>query len=96
VATDVTPRPDTLEVPAATHRRRGLLLLAVAVWSVWLWGTRIRNLVAGAGDFSAAFVGVHAVLYGVSLLIAAVLAVVGWRMWREARAPRATTGGGAA
>jgi hypothetical protein len=85
VATDVTPRPETLTVPATTHRRRGLLLLAVAVWSVWLWGTRIRNLVATADDVSTAFVGVHAVLYGVSLVIAAVLAVVGWRMWSEAR-----------
>lgn len=88
MATDVSPRPDVLQVPRRRHRRRALLLLGVALWSVWLWGTRIRNLVAGADDFSAAFIGVHAVLYGVSLAIAAVLAVVGVRMWRESREDR--------
>jgi hypothetical protein len=85
VATDVTPRPDTLQVSAAAHRRRAVLLLVVAAWMVWLWGTRIYNLVTDAGEFSAAFVGVHAVLYVVSLGFAAALAVVGVRMWREAR-----------
>jgi hypothetical protein len=84
----VTERADTVPVRAVSQRRRGLILLAVAVWNVWLWGTRIRNLVADAGDFSAAFVGVHAVLYGVSLVLAGVLAVMGWRMWREGRGER--------
>jgi hypothetical protein len=73
----VTERPDTVAVSAAVHRRRGIVLLAIALFNVWLWGTRIRNLVAGAGDFSSAFVGVHAVLYGTSLLLAGVLAVMG-------------------
>ena len=81
----VTERPSPVRDRGATHRRRGMILLAIAAWNVWLWGTRIRNLVADAGDFSAAFVGVHAVLYGVSLVLAAVLAVMGWRMWRESR-----------
>lgn len=85
----VTERSDagrgTVSVRAASQRRRGLVLLAIAAWNVWLWVTRIRNLVVGAEDFSAAFVGVHAVLYGVSLVLAGVLAVMGWRMWREGR-----------
>lgn len=81
----VTERPDTVAVTRAVHRRRGLVLLAIAVFNVWLWGTRIRNLVADAGDASAAFVGVHAVLFGTSLVLAGVLAVLGWRMLREAR-----------
>lgn len=86
----VTERPDTVQVDAAVHRRRGLVLLAVAAWNVWVWGTRIRNLVTDTGDVSTAFVGVHAVLYGVSLLIAAVVAVIGWRQWREGRRERAS------
>ena len=84
----VTERPDTVEVNATAQRRRGVVLLAIAVWTVWLWATRIRNLVADAGEVSAAFVGVHAVLYGVSLVLAGVLAVMGWRMWREGRRER--------
>lgn len=81
----VTEHADTASVPMTTHRRRGLVLLAVAAWNVWLWVTRIRNLVGDADDFSAAFVGAHAVLYGVSLLLAGAVAVIGWRMWREGR-----------
>lgn len=81
----VTERPETVAVDSTAHRRRGFVLLAIAVWNVWLWGTRIRNLVADAGEFSAAFVGVHAALYGASLVLTGVLAVIGWRMWREAR-----------
>ncbi len=81
----VTEGPRTVAVAPSTHRRRGLVLLAIAVFNVWLWGTRIRNLIASSGEFSAAFVGVHAVLYGTSLLLAGVLAVLGWRMWREGR-----------
>lgn len=86
----VSERVDTVPVRAATQRRRGWVLLAIAAWNVWLWGTRIRNLVADAGDFSVAFNLVHAVLYGVSLLLAAVLAVLGWRMLREGRRERDT------
>lgn len=84
----VTEQSDTVPVRASSQRRRGYVLLAVAAWSVWLWTTRIYNLVSDAGDVSAAFVGVHAVLYGVSLAIAGVLAVMGWRMLREGRGAR--------
>lgn len=81
----VTEQPDTVAVRASSQRRRGYVLLAVAAWNVWLWVTRIRNLVVDAGDVSTASVGVHAVLYGVSLLLAGVLAVIGLRLLREGR-----------
>jgi hypothetical protein len=81
----VSEHSDTVRVSATTQRRRGWLLLAVAAWNVWLWVTRIRNLVADAGDVSVAFFGVHAVLYVVSLALAGVLAVMGYRMLRESR-----------
>ena len=91
MATDVapaaspTPHP-TLPVPRAVHRRRGWILLAAMVFQLWLWGTRINNLVQDADGFSAAFVAVHAVLYVASIGVALVLGAIGWRMVREARA----------
>jgi hypothetical protein len=68
------------------HRRRGLLLVAAAVFNVWVWGTRMRNLLADAGDFSTAFVGVHVVLYVTATIVALVVGAIGLRQWREARA----------
>jgi hypothetical protein len=86
VATDVVaPAPDAVVTPRAVHRRRGLLLLAAAVFNVWLWATRVRNLAASSSDFSAAFVGVHAVLYVSATAVALVVGVIGWRQWREGR-----------
>ncbi|GGI07666.1 hypothetical protein [Egicoccus halophilus] len=73
--------------PVAVHRRRAVILLVLALFQFWLWGTRINNLVRDAGDFSAAFVAVHAVLYAAAIGAGVVLAVLGVRMWREARAP---------
>ena len=61
-------------------------MIAIAAYNVWLWATRINNLLAGAEDFSAAFIGIHTVLYLGSLALAGVLAVMGVRMVREARA----------
>lgn len=90
MATDVAPRAgaaDAVSTPRAVHRRRGLILLAAAAFNVWLWATRMRNLVADAGDFSAAFVGVHAVLYVSATAVALVVGVIGFRQWREARTP---------
>jgi hypothetical protein len=90
VATDVvapTTASDAVSIPRATHRRRGLVLLVAAVFNVWVWATRMRNLLADADDFTAAFVGVHAVLYVVATIVAVVVGVIGWRQWREARRP---------
>jgi predicted branched-subunit amino acid permease len=72
-------------VPTARHRRRGMLLVAVALFQFWVWGTRIGNLLGDADDFSTAFVAVHLVLYVTSIAVGIVLAVLGVRMWREAR-----------
>lgn len=87
MATDLDPTPDhdQLRVPASRHRRRGMLLVVVALFQFWVWGTRIVNLFEGADGFSAAFVAVHTVLYVTSIAVGVVLAVLGVRMWREAR-----------
>jgi hypothetical protein len=75
-------------IPARRHRRRAVLLLALAVFQFWLWGTRIVNLLRDAGDFSTAFVTVHLGLYIAAIGAGAILAVLGARMWTEARRQR--------
>jgi hypothetical protein len=81
---------DTVAVPVRTHRRRALVLVGLALFQFWLWGTRIVNLLEDVGSFSAAFVAVHLVLYVAAIGAGVLLGVLGWRMWRETRvrAPR--------
>jgi hypothetical protein len=86
VSLDVTPRSDAVVTPARVHRRRGVLLIAIAVFQFWLWGTRISNLLRDADDATAAFVGVHLALYVAAIGVGVVLLVVGLRLVREARA----------
>lgn len=85
MATDLRSPLPANAVQARRSRRRGTILLLIAAWNLWLWATRIYNLAEGADDFSAAFIGVHAVLYVVSIALAVVLAVMGWRLRREGR-----------
>lgn len=84
-ARESTAPADAMTTSSRTHRRRGYLLLAVAAWSVWVWGTRVMNLAGADEQYSTAFVVVHAVLYGSAFLIAGGLAVMGTRMVRESR-----------
>lgn len=85
MAIDVTPRQDGVSLPRRVHLRRGLILLGLAVFQFWLWGTRIWNLLQDAGSFSAAFVTVHLVLYTAAIGAGVVLAMLGARMVAEAR-----------
>jgi hypothetical protein len=85
LSTDASEHRDVVSSPAGVHRRRGVLLAGLAVFQFWLWGTRIWNLVRDADGFSTAFVAVHAVLYVAAIGAGIVLAVLGVRMWREAR-----------
>jgi hypothetical protein len=68
-----------------TLRRRSTLLLAAAGWTIWVWATRIWNIL-GDPAHDAAFKAVHGLLALVSIAFAVALAVVGWRMRREERA----------
>ncbi|MFP5310424.1 MAG: SCO4848 family membrane protein [Actinomycetes bacterium] len=84
-------RPDAagvVAVPARAHRRRGLLLVAIGLWNVWLWVTRAWNLAQDPTPRTDAFIAVHAVLYVVSFGFALVLLTLGARALREARAAR--------
>lgn len=87
VDADITTpaRPPEVVVPTRTHRVRAWVLLAFAAWNVWVWTTRAVNLLQDRAEWSVAFVAVHLVLFAGGLGGGAVLAVIGWRMRREAR-----------
>ncbi|HET9441852.1 MAG TPA: hypothetical protein VFO65_00945 [Acidimicrobiales bacterium] len=67
----------------ARHR---LVLRAFAAWTVWVWGTRIWNIVGDDGR-SAGFKAVHVVL----ALVSVAFAVATWVIASRSR-PRAATG----
>jgi hypothetical protein len=67
-----------------TLRARSTLLLAAAAWTIWVWATRIWNIV-GDPAHDGAFKAVHSLLALVSIAFGVALGVVGWRMRREER-----------
>jgi hypothetical protein len=69
-------------------RTRSTLLLAAAAWTIWVWVTRIWNLL-GDPAHGAAFKLVHGLLAVVSVAFGIALGVVGLRMRREERVRRA-------
>lgn len=72
-----------LSLAARVHHRRGLLLLGLGGFQLWLWGTRVVNLLGEADSFSTAFVAVHLVLYIAAIGAGVLLVVLGWRLLRE-------------
>ena len=84
-------RVDLPVTAPAVHGRRGLVLLAIGVFQVWLWSTRLMNLMQDPEPRSTAFIVVHAVLYLAAFGAAGVLLALGWRMRREAKAARGAT-----
>src|SRR4029450_13794310 len=65
-----------------SFRARSTLLLAAAAWTIWVWATRIWNIV-GDPAHDAVFKAVHSLLALVSIAFGVALAVVGLRMRRE-------------
>jgi cytochrome bd-type quinol oxidase subunit 1 len=65
-------------------RLRAYVLLAAAAWTLYVWGTRIWNIVADP-EHTFGFKAVHSLLAAVSIAFAVALAVIGWRMHRESR-----------
>lgn len=53
------------------------------MFQLWLWGTRIVNLLGEMGSFPAAFVAVHLVLYVAAIGAGVLLLALGWRLLRE-------------
>ena len=62
-----------------------MLLLALGVFQLWLWGTRIVNLLGETGSFSAAFIAVHLVLYATAIGAGLLLLWLGTRHLVEVR-----------
>ena len=87
MSTTLDRSPDADLTTPVTHRRRGLVLLAIGAFQVWLWVTRLINLVQDPEPRTTGFIVVHTVLYAAAFGCAFVLLGIGWRMRREARAP---------
>jgi hypothetical protein len=67
------------------ERKHAVLLLAVAVWNVFTYATFAKNLAAAHSrgeDRPVGYYVAHIVLIVVNVVIAAVLARLGWRAWR--------------
>ncbi|HEX2043769.1 MAG TPA: hypothetical protein VHF24_14145 [Acidimicrobiales bacterium] len=64
-------------------RRDNLLLRAAALWTVFVWGIFLRNLLFGDTDRSTGFKVVHSVLAVVSLAFAAAIWSVASRSRRR-------------
>jgi hypothetical protein len=75
-----------------TSRARSNLLLAAAAWTVYVWVTRMWNI-ARDTEHDFGFKAVHGVLAIISIAFAIALAVIGFRMRREAVASREAKGG---
>jgi hypothetical protein len=66
----------------SSTRTRANVLLAAAAWTVWVWVTRIWNILQDQHPFG--FKLVHGVLAIVSVGFGVAIGVIGWRLRREA------------
>lgn len=66
----------------ARFRRHAWILLTAAAWNTYVWITRLGLVLDGRN--SVPFRLVHGVLIIVSLAFAAAIALIGWRLRREA------------
>ena len=73
-----------------TTRTRSTLLLAAAAWTIWVWTTRIWNILNDPAH-DAAFKAVHSLLALVSVAFGIALGLLGLRMRREERRELTTT-----
>jgi hypothetical protein len=68
-------------------RGAGVVLVVAAIWTVAVWGNRIAIL--AGDDRSAAFIAVHVVIGGISIVLGAAVGVIGWRLIRRGGPSRA-------
>jgi small neutral amino acid transporter SnatA (MarC family) len=78
-------RPAALQnAPMSSTRLRANVLLAAAAWTLYVWVTRIWNILQDPAH-PAGFKVVHSLLALVSVAFGVALLVIGWRMRRESR-----------
>jgi hypothetical protein len=71
------------------ERKHAVLFLAIALWNLLSYANFARNLAEAAAsgeERSTGYYVAHIVLIVVNLLIAAVLARLGWKAWRATAA----------
>jgi hypothetical protein len=76
------------------ERRHAVLFLAIALWNLLSYANFARNLAeaaAGGEERSTGYYVAHIVLIVVNLLIAAVLARLGWKAWRATGSRESTS-----
>ena len=62
-------------------RRASTVLIAAAAWTLFIWITRIGNILGD--DRSTAFKVVHLVLAAVSVAFGVAVGTIGFRGWRN-------------
>jgi hypothetical protein len=70
------------------EKKHAYLLLGVAVWNVYVWGTFIKNLSAAhaAGEVHPdGYYLVHSILIVINLIVAAVIGRLGWKAFKATR-----------
>jgi hypothetical protein len=70
----------------SSTRTRAYILLAAAAWTIWVWTTRIWNILRDQ-QHSFGFKLVHGLLAVVSVGFGVAIAVIGWRRHRVAGRP---------
>jgi hypothetical protein len=65
-------------------RSHAVLFLAIAAWNAVTYTVFIKNLAADDARPTGFYVA-HGILIVVNFAIAAVLAVLGWRVWKATR-----------
>lgn len=73
------------EPPPSLSKRAAYVLLAAAAWTLFIWITRIGNIL-GDDDRSTGFKVVHVVLALISVAFAIAIAWIGLRALRARRA----------
>ncbi|MDO7867553.1 SCO4848 family membrane protein [Nocardioides jiangxiensis] len=69
------------------EKKHAALLMGVALWNVWTWGTFIKNLSAAyerGEQHPTGYWVAHTILIIVNFVIAGVLGALGWKAWRSA------------
>ena len=83
MSVDVEPRAPAQPAARSSYRRWGWILIAAALWTFWVWITRVVNI--ARLHETTAFKAVHYTLAAGSMAFGAASAWIGTRLIRRAR-----------